>query len=186
MRKLALIASIALGAALMAAPANARPWGDNRLQLEVPNGWNIIEGTHQTRPDQSYVEIAAPDDDCAFYSSDAQIANASVARSAILEDSRFTPEYINQVGVMFSNIIPRGATLTANVIDNSGAWPIRRLTFTAADKVAHVAIQWRPGLQLIAGCSRYQQEASESSRYDGIFRSVKHPNDAAWLAEAQQ
>jgi hypothetical protein len=34
-------------------------------------------------------------------------------------------------------------------------------------------------------CARYQGAASNSSRYDAIFRSIGHPNDAAWLAEAQ-
>jgi hypothetical protein len=132
-----------------------------------------------------YVETAAPDDDCAFYSVSAQIANASLARSAILEDSRFPTEYVQQIATMFSRITPEGATVSEQTMDTSGPWPIRRLTFRAGDRVSHAAIQWRPGLQLIAMCARYQGAASNSSRYDAIFRSIGHPNDAAWLAEAQ-
>lgn len=187
MRKLALAATIALGVVAIASPSLARPWADARLQLEVPasGNWTVVDGSHQTTPDRSYVEIAAPDDDCAFYSANAQIANASVARTAMSEDARFSPQYLQQVATMFPRIVPAGATVTSNTVDTSGAWPIRRISYRAGDQVAHAAIQWRPGLQLISACARYQGAASEASRYDAIFRSVAHPNDATWLAEAQ-
>jgi hypothetical protein len=187
MRKLALAATIALAAAAFAAPSLARPWTDARLVMEIPNsgGWSEVDGSRQSVQDRVYVETAAPDDDCAFYSVAAQIANAAVARSAITEDSRFTPEYLQQVATMFPRITPEGATVSEQTMDMSGPWPIRRVTFRAGDSVSHAAIQWRPGLQLIAMCARYQGAASNSSRYDAIFRSIGHPNDAAWLAEAQ-
>jgi len=186
MRKLALAATIALSVAAIAAPALARPWADPRMQMEVPNGggWSVVDGSHQTAADRSYVETAAPDDDCAFYSTDAQIANATVARTAISEDARFPPQYLQQVAGMFPRIVPAGAAVTSNTVDTSGPWPIRRITYSAGAQVAHVAVQWRPGLQLIAACARYQNEASEASRYDAIFRSIGHPNDAVWAQEA--
>lgn len=185
MRNLALAATIALGVVAIASPSMARPWADARLQMDVPGGgWSVVDGSHQTTADRSYVETAAPDDDCAFYSANAQIANAQVARTAMSEDARFSPQYLQQVAGMFPRIIPAGATVASNTVDTSGAWPIRRITYRAGDQVAHAAIQWRPGLQLIAACARYQGAASEASRYDAIFRSIGHPNDAAWLQEA--
>jgi len=185
MRKFALAATIALGVAAIATPSSARPWGDDRLMIDVPGGWTIVDGSHRRLDDRSYIEIAAPDDDCAFFSTNAQIANAAVARSAISEDDRFPAAYLAQVAGMFPTLIPGAATVTANSIDTSGAWPIRRLSYRAGDRVAHAAIQWRPGLQLIAMCARYQGADSQASRYDAIFRSVAHPNDATWLTEAQ-
>lgn len=190
MRKLALAATIALGVTALAAPSLARPWADARLQMEVPNGggWSVVDGSHQNQADRSYVETAAPDDDCAFYSTNAQIANAAVARSAISEEARFTPQYLTQVAGMFPTLLPASAgapTVTSNTVETSGPWPIRRVSYRAGERVAHAAIQWRPGLQLISMCARYQGEASEASRYDAIFRSVSHPNDATWLTEAQ-
>lgn len=186
MRKLALAATIALGVVAIASPSLARPWADARLQLEVPasGNWTVVDGSHQTTSDRSYVEIAAPDDDCAFYSADAQIANAHVARTAMSEDARFSAQYLQQVATMFPRIIPAGATVTSNTVETSGAWPIRRISYRAGDQVAHAAIQWRPGLQLISACARYQGANSQASRYDAIFRSVGHPNDATWLREA--
>ncbi len=185
MRKLALAATIALGVVAIASPSMARPWADARLQMDVPGGgWSVVDGSHQTTADRSYVETAAPDDDCAFYSANAQIANAHLARTAISDDARFTPEYLQQLAGMFPRIIPTGATVTSNTMDTSGAWPIRRITYSAGERNAHVAVQWRPGMQLIAACARYQGAESQPSRYDAIFRSVSHPNDAAWLQEA--
>ncbi len=184
MRKFALAATIALGVAAIAAPSMARPWSDARLKFELPNsgGWNVRQA--QSPGDRTFVQVDAPDDDCAFYSTNAQIANATVARSAISEDSRFTPEYLQQVAGMFPDIVGPNATVTASTVDSVGAWPIRRVSYRSGDRVSHVAIQWRPGVQLIAGCARYQGAASEPTRYDAIFRSVGHPNDATWLQEA--
>lgn len=186
MRKLALTAIVALSAAALASAASARPWNDARLVIDVPSGYTVVDGTHQTAADRSYVEIAAPDDDCAFYSTDAQIANVALARSAILEDVRFSNEYLTQVARMFPVLVPDGttATVTSNTVETNGPWPIRRISYRAGDRVTHAAIQWRPGLQLIAMCSRYQGAESAASRYDNIFRAIAHPNDAAWLAEA--
>jgi hypothetical protein len=191
MRKLALAATIVLGVAAIAAPSLARPWADARLVMDIPNAgqWDVVPNTYQSRPDRSYLETAAPDDDCAFYSTDAQIANAALARTAITEDARFPPQYLAQVAGLFPMLLPESAgaaTVTSNVVETSGPWPIRRLTYRAGDRVTHAAIQWRPGLQLIAMCARYQGAESESSRYDAIFRSIGHPNDAAWLEEARQ
>jgi hypothetical protein len=187
MRKLALAASIALGVAAIATPSMARPWNDARMKLEVPNsgGWNVRQESYQTTSDRSYIEADAPDDDCAFYSTTAQVANASVARSAITEDERFTPEYLQGVAAMFPRVVGPNATVTANTVDTSGDWPIRRISFRSGDRVSHAAVQWRPGAQLIAACARYEGADSQASRYDSIFRSIGHPNDATWLAEAQ-
>ncbi|MCR6646441.1 MAG: hypothetical protein NVV62_18955 [Terricaulis sp.] len=185
MRKLALTAAIALSAAALATTASARPWNDTRLVIDVPSGYTVVDGTHQTTADRSYVEIAAPDDDCAFYSTDAQIPNVELARSAILEETRFSNEYLGQVANMFPGLVPDGtpATVTSNTVETNGPWPIRRISYRAGDRVTHAAIQWRPGLQLIAMCSRYQGAESAPSRYDSIFRAIAHPNDATWLSE---
>lgn len=187
MRKFALAATIALGVAAVAAPSEARPWNDARLKLEVPNSgnWTVRQESYQQTADRSYIEADAPDDDCAFYSTAAQVANASVARSAISEDARFTPQYLQQVAGMFPRVVGPNATVTANTVDTSGAWPIRRVSYRSGERVSHVAIQWRPGAQLIAACARYEGADSQPSRYDSIFRSIGHPNDATWLTEAQ-
>lgn len=185
MRKLALAASVALAVAAIAGPALARPWNDPRMTMDVPNGYTVVDGSHQQQANRTYVETAAPDDDCAFWSTDAQIANANVARTAISDEARFPASYLTQVAGMFPRIVPAGATVTSNTMDTSGAWPIRRVTYSGGGKTAHVAIQWRPNLQLIAACTRYEGAESQSSRYDAIFRSIGHPNDATWLTEAQ-
>jgi len=182
MRTLALAAIFAVG---VAAPAFAAPWADARLKFETPgSNWTVRQETYQSTSDRSYIEADAPDDDCAFYSTAAQVANATVARSAISEDARFTPQYLQQVAAMFPRVVGPNATVTANTVDTAGAWPIRRISYRSGERVSHVAIQWRPGVQLIAACARYEGAASEPSRYDAIFRSIGHPNDATWAQEA--
>ena len=121
-----------LGRAAIASPSR-RAWADNCPALDAGE-LTVVDGSHQTAADRSYVEIAAPDDDCAFYSSDAQIANATVARSAISEEARFTPEYLRQVAAMFPRIVPAGASVASNTVDTSGAWPIRTVTYRAGDQ----------------------------------------------------
>jgi len=183
---IALIAGIGLAAA---GPAAAQPWTDpaGRFVFQMPSGWREQVDARQTE-NLTYIEIFTPDRDCAFVAQPTEgLASISPlrARDVVLDDTRFGSEYLKAAGDTFVRVFPNdSAVVVSQSIDRSGFWPIRRVEYLSGEKAIHGAIQWRPGLQLLAVCSKYEG-ADQASDYDVIFRSVGTPNDATWQAEAE-
>lgn len=184
MRGIALAA--VMGVSLVAGGvAVARPWNDpnGRVNFDAPAGW-IME-VRRASP-QTIVLAGSADNECFVLATPNSVtANATpdrVRRTAdpLAPDAWTTAA--NSVAPMFPS---RSAQLTSQTVDTSGFWPVQRAEFSGATRPVTAALQSRPGIDLMAFCWTYGG-GDASATYDALFRSMAHPNDATWQAQAQQ
>lgn len=185
MRRLALAAAIGVGLTL-GGVASARPWSDpnGRFTFEAPSGWvmEVQRATPQTivlagdANNECYL-IATPNNVTANASPDAvrRTLAEPIARDAWLT-------LANSLRPMFPN---NSAQLVSQSVDTSGFWPIQRAEFSSPERPVLAATQSRPGIDLMAFCWTYGGPDA-TARYEAVFRSMAHSNDATWQAQHEQ
>jgi hypothetical protein len=180
-RALAAVCGLAL---LAAGVASAETWTDpnGRVTFEAPRGWStqarradgfsaVISGT----ANNECQIIAQPNDQTAT-------ATPDRVRAAAADPAQFTTETWTRIASSLTNVFPGGtATVNSTSVDTSGAWPIQRAEIQSSERVVHAAMTLRPGVDIITMCMTYGG-ADTTDVYDGVIRSIAHPNDAQWAA----
>lgn len=185
MRKSALAAAaVCIGMAL-AATASARVWNDDagRVSFDSPSSWTV--DVQRTSPD-TIVLVGNADQECfvlAVPNSGTSSASATRVRAGLqsqIENAAWE-SLANAVSPMFPS---RNARVTNKSVDTSGFWPIQRAEITGAERPVTAALISRPGMDISAFCWSYGGPDATAT-YEAFFRSLSHPNDAAWRAEIE-
>jgi hypothetical protein len=186
MRRLALAALVGVGLAA-AGTASARPWNDpnGRVTFDTPNSW-VMEARRSEG--QTIVLAGDANNECyVFAVPNPNTSSASVAAAirTAANDAQFgEPQWLgiaNSVTPMFPN---SSAQFVSRSVEAGDPWPIQRASFNSPERPVVGAFQLRPGMDLMAFCWSYGGP-DPSAVFDNFFRSISHPNDAAWEAEAQ-
>lgn len=181
---LAAIAGLGLAAA---GDATARVWTDpeGRIVFDAPAGWTV---TREQVDGFTYAIAGNADNECHFLAMPRDnLANISArdARRAAANDAQFTRELwagaANAVGPVFPN---DSANVLSNSAEHEPFFPIQRAEIQAPERLVHSALQVRPGLELMTFCQTFEG-TDPIATYDSVIRSVGHPNDATWRAEAE-
>jgi|CXWL01.1.fsa_nt_gi hypothetical protein len=189
MRTLALAAVIGVGFT-MAGVAAARPYTDpaGRITFDAPANWPVT-----VEPAQGFSYIIAGDDDneCRFIAKPNPATAASTpydVRRAAADDAQFTQEtwlaLANSLRPVFPN---NSAVFLSKSRDDTGFWPMQRAELDSPGRhvQVHAGIQIRPGFDLTGLCINYTGEAPMQT-FDAVLRSMGHPNDATFRAEAER
>lgn len=183
MRGLALAAVVGVGLTL-GGVAVARTWNDpaGRLVFDAPSGWvmEVMRDNPQTivlagdANNECYL-IATPNSVSAHSSPDA------VRHTVDQISAQAWVDAANSVAPMF----PRdSAQLVSQTVETSAFWPLQRARFGGAERPVIAALTSRPGIDLMAFCWTYGG-ADATARYEAVFRSMSHPQDAVWRASAE-
>lgn len=190
MRMIALAAAFA-GLSLVGT-AEARVWTDpaGRLVFEAPNNWVTTQERGANPADAySYVITGTANNECQVVSQanpGLATATADTVRRAAADETRFTPEFWATTGNGMPQIFPgSSAQVLSTSLDSSGFWPIQRAEIQSPERLVHASIQLRPGFNLIAMCMTYGG-ADPVDLYTTVSRSVAHPNDATFRADAER
>ncbi len=190
MRRIALalfFAGLSLGGI-----AEARVWTDpsGRLVFDAPAGWVTSQERGASPSDAySYVISGTANNECHFVSQPSPglaSATAFQVRRAAGEDAQFGPEFWTSTANGMPAIFPgNSAQVLSRSLDTSGFWPIQRAEIQSPERLVHASIQLRPGMNLLAMCMTYGG-ADPVDLYTTVSRSVGHPNDATFQADAER
>lgn len=186
MRVTALAAAAVCIGLLAGGVAAAQTWTDpqGRVVFDAPRGWATQRENVDTL---TYVITATGAAECHVVSqpngNEGRAAN--LVRNAGAEDSRFTADTWQRVlNALFPSVFTgNSASVISTSKETTGFWPIQRAEVQGPERVVHASMQIRPGFDLITACMTFSGTDS-AERYDAFIRSVRHPNDATWQAEA--
>jgi len=184
-----LFALAALAGLTIAGAAYARVWNDpgGRMTFDAPNGWaTTVERT--SSPENVYVISGSANNECHFLSQPSPstaTASADAVRRAGLDEARFQQDFWQQTATGMPQLFPGGsAQFVSRSLDTSGFWPIQRADLQGPERLIHMSIQLRPGVTLMSMCMTYSG-ADPVAQYETASRTLAHPNDATWRAEAE-
>ena len=191
MRKATLAAAAAVIFIASATTAVAQPWSDpsGRLSFNNPAGWSVNQ-EFGDNPTDAYTYVIAGDasNEChvmAQPNPGTVSASADAVRRANADAARFTPEVWTQIANGVGNIFPnRSASVLTNTAEGS-QWPIQRAEIQSGARVVYSSMQLRPGTDILTFCMNYEG-SPRADLFDTIIRSVGHPNDAVYFADAAQ
>jgi hypothetical protein len=167
--------------------AAADTWTDpaGRLTFEKPSGWQVeAQGSAGT---QTTILAFNASNDCYLFglvNPQSASRTANDARNATAEMTAEAWTAAASVAQMRRDFFPNGAGApVSQSVDTSGYWPVQRAQFQGA-RTVFGAIETRPGFELRAFCS--PTSGNSSAAFESILRSLGHPNDATWQAQAAQ
>jgi hypothetical protein len=181
MRSFALAAVIGVGMTLGGVAA-AREWNDpnGRVKFDAPSGW-VME---VTRAEPGTIVIAGSANNECYVMATPNDATASATVDRMLRARAPSAESWAAAANSMRPMFPSGGAVVAGQSsDTTGFWPIHKATFSGGQRPVVAALQSRPGLDLMTFCWTYGGPDA-SATYDAFFRSVGHPNDATWQAQA--
>lgn len=187
MRTLALVAIIGAGFSLGGVAA-ARPWTDpaGRLTIDVPASWVV---SSERTDGFSYVVAGNANNECHFLSvpnTSSASARVDTVRRTILNDAQFDEAAWLRMANAISTLFPNNsASFVSRSRDDSGAWPVQRAELQSPERPVHAGLQLRPGFDVSGYCLTYGG-ADPIAVYDGVLRTMGHPNDAEFLALGAQ
>lgn len=186
MRMLILAGAAALG---LAGAATAQVWSDpgGLLTFDNPRGW---AASLEDQPNMTYVVTGTANNEChllAIPRPETAGISARDAHRAGANAAAFTPEAWARSAGGITTVFRGGvAQVLSQSAETEGRfWPIQRAEIQGPSRLVHVAIQIRPGIEFMTLCQTYEG-AEPLALYDAVIRSVAHPNDAVWQAEAEQ
>lgn len=181
--------ALALGLGLSAAGmASAAPWTDpnGRLIFDAPAGWTT---SIEQSGDYTYVVTGTANNEChviARPNAGTASSTPEAVRRATLNEAQFqAAQWTTIANGMNSIFRNNSANVQSRSMDTSGFWPIQRAEIQGQERLVHAALQLRPGWDLLAFCMTYDG-ADSVEMYDAVIRSVAHPNDPTWRAQAEQ
>lgn len=191
MRKATLAAAAAVIVMAATSTAFAEPWSDpsGRVSFNKPDGWTVNQEFGDT-PTDSYTYVIAGDasNEChvmAQPNPGTIAASADAVRRANADGARFTPEVWTQIANGVGNIFPnRSASVLTNTTEGA-QWPIQRAEIQSSARLVYSSMQLRPGTDILTFCMNYEG-APRADLFDALIRSVGHPNDAVYFADAAQ
>ncbi|GAM98777.1 hypothetical protein U91I_02413 [alpha proteobacterium U9-1i] len=173
------------------ATAAAEPWSDpsGRLSFSRPDGWTVNQEFGDSATDAyTYVITGDAANEChvmAQPNPGTAAATADAVRRANGDTARFTPELWTQIANGVANIFPnRSASVLSNTAEGT-QWPIQRAEIQSSQRLVFSSMQLRPGTDILVFCMNYEG-APRADLFDGLIRSVGHPNDAVYFADAAQ
>jgi hypothetical protein len=181
------LAAAAVCIGLIGGAASAETWTDpaGRFTFDAPRGWVV---TSERTDGFSYVIAGTANNECQFIARpNANTANspAHAARYTARQDVQFGETQWVRLANSLNPIFPNNsAQFISRSLDDSGPWPVQRAELQSPERPVHGGLQIRPGMDLMAFCLTYDG-ADPTSLYDGVIRSMGHPNDATWLADIQ-
>ncbi|MGE0596531.1 MAG: hypothetical protein AB7P07_09195 [Hyphomonadaceae bacterium] len=188
MRAKAIASAAVIALAAAAGAASAETWTDpnGRLTFDKPAGWSI---STENMPGVTYIVAGTADNEChiiAIPRDQLATAAANDVRRAGADDAQNGAEVWTQRGNAIPSIFPNNS---ANVLSRSseapGFWTIQRAEIQGPERLVHAAQSIRPGFEFQTYCQTYEG-ADPTAVYDSVIRSVAHPNDATWQAQAEQ
>ncbi len=184
-----LFALVALAGLTIAGAATARVWTDpgNRMTFDAPNGWaTTVERT--SSPEVVYVVSGSAANECHMLSQpnpSIATATADQVKTAAANEASFQQDFWVQTANGIPTLFPgNSAQFVSRSLDTSGFWPIQRADIQGPDRLIHMSMQLRPGLTLTSMCMTYSGPDAVA-QYETVSRTLGHPNDAAWRAEAE-
>lgn len=187
MRSLAMAAAMAASMGL-GSVAEARTWTDpnGRLAIDVPTDWVV---SVEAQPTFSYVTAGNANNECQIVASDnpnTASASAYNVRRTAGTDDQFTEALWMQFAQSMNRVFRRSPPVfVSRSRDDSGFWPVQRAEFTAGERAVHAGLQLRPGVDIRAFCMTYGGQ-DPTALYDQVLRTMGHPNDAAFRADAER
>mgnify|MGYP006908234789 CR=1 FL=1 len=182
MRAIALAAII--GGTMLAGAAAAETWTDpaGRLIFDKPRGWQVDP---QQTSSGTVVLAFDGSHDCFLMATPNSGTSSASARQVVSSTTQpFARAAWETTANSITTLFPAGgAQMTNQSVDSSGVWPIQRAEFQSSEgNTVYAAIQGRPGIDLIGFCTAYSGSADV---FNGVFRSMAHPNDASWASSLQ-
>lgn len=184
-----LFALVALAGLTIAGAASARVWTDpgGRMTFDTPNGWaTTVERT--ASPENVYVISGSANNECHFLSQPSPstaAASPDAVHRAGLDEARFQQDFWQTTAAGMPQLFPGGsAQFVSRSMDTSGFWAIQRADMQSPERLIHMTIQLRPGVTLMSMCMTYSG-ADPVAQYETVSRTLAHPNDATWRAEAE-
>ncbi len=188
MRAFAIAAIASFGLVAASGAASARVWSDpaGRMTFDAPSGWTI---NTENMPGVTYVVAGTADNECHVIAIPRdQLASAAARdiRRAGADDAQNTLEVWAARGNAIPSIFPNNS---ANVLSRSseqnGFWTVQRAEIQGPERLVHAAQFIRPGFEFQVFCQTYEG-ADPVDTYNALIRSIAHPNDATWQAQAEQ
>jgi hypothetical protein len=182
-----------LGFALVAGAASAAPWTDpnGRLVFDAPAGWTT---SVEQSGEYTYVVTGTANNECHIISRPSPstaAATAEAIRRTAANDAQFGDTFWASLANGFARIFPaNSAQVQSRSQDSSQFWPIQRAVIQSpqrSDLTAPVqaGFEIRPGFELMALCMTYGG-ADATQTYEAVIRSLGHPNDATFQADAER
>jgi hypothetical protein len=187
MRAFALAAAIGAGMLAISA-AEARPWTDpsGRITFDAPANWTIsVEQSGRF----TYVIAGTANNECQFVATP-NPNTASSSADAVFRTARNDAQFTDASWVALGNgvtpVFPdSSAHFLSRTRDDAGFWPVQRAELQGPERVVHAGLQLRPGMDLLGLCMTYGG-ADPVAVYDQVLRSMGHPNDEAFRADAER
>lgn len=189
MRWLALAAIAGLS---IATAAEARVWSDpaGRVTFDAPNGWVTSQEKGAAAGDTfSYMITGNANNECHVIASpnpNTANATAEAVRRAGANAATFNDDFwvrsANGIGTVFPN---NSATVQSTSLETEPFWPIARAELRSPERPVHGYYQFRPGIDFFVFCMTYGG-ADPIDAYNTFARSVSHPNDATFRADAER
>lgn len=185
----AAVAAAALGLTYTGAGAAAEPWSDpsGRLSFETPTGWTTRQEVG-SRPTDAYTYVITGDaaNECHIMAQPNPgtiAASADAVRRANGDEARFNGALWTQIANGVRNIFPNQSASFVSGVKEGEQWPIQRAEIQSSQRLVRAAMQMRPGFDILAFCMNYEG-VEQPAMYDAVIRSVGHPNDAVFFADA--
>jgi|CXWL01.1.fsa_nt_gi hypothetical protein len=171
--------------------AFASPWSDpsGRVSFNQPTEWTVNQEFGDAATDAyTYVITGDASNECHIMAQPnpgTVAASADAVRRANADQARFTPEVWTQIANGVGNIFPnRSASFVAGTAEGT-QWPIQRADIQSAQRLVRASMQLRPGTDILVFCMSYDG-TDRTDLFDSLIRSVGHPNDAVYFADAAQ
>ncbi|QGZ94567.1 hypothetical protein [Terricaulis silvestris] len=182
-----------LGFALVTGAASAAPWSDpnGRLVFDAPAGWTT---SVEQSGEYTYVVTGTANNECHIISRPSPrtaTVSAAAVRVAGANDAQFNDAFWQTLANGFGRIFPaNSAQVQSHSQDSSQFWPIQRAVIQSpqrSDLTAPIqaGFEMRPGFELMTLCMTYGGPDATQT-YDAVMRSVGHPNDATFQADAER
>lgn len=175
----------------LAGGALAEPWSDpsGRLSFNRPVEWSVNQEFGDAPADAyTYVIVGDASNECHMMAQPnpgTATASADAVRRANADQARFTPALWTQIANGVGNIFPnRSASVLSNTAEGA-QWPIQRADIQSAQRLVRASMQIRPGTDILVFCMSYDG-TDRTDLFDSLIRSVGHPNDAVYFADAAQ
>lgn len=185
----AAVAVVALGWAYSGAGAAAEPWSDpsGRLSFNTPVGWETRQEVGASATDAyTYVITGDAANECHIMAQPNPgtiAASADAVRRANDDEARFNGALWTQIANGVRNIFPNQSAAFVSGAKEGENWPIQRAEIQSSQRLVRAAMQMRPGFDILTFCMNYEG-TERPDMYDAVIRSVGHPNDAVFFADA--
>jgi len=189
MQRLVLLGSVAsvmlAGMALAQPPAETQTINDpqGRFSFEAPKSWPV---DHEASETGRTAILAGVDPECQFHATpdanSAAVTPDGVKRAwtAPIGTTKWTEALNAFKGRLFDNG-GVGMTVSDEIVDASGYFPVQKAKATAGGKTIAAAIYPRPGLVVWSFC-RTWKPADPTAVYAAVQSSFKTPQDEAMAA----